>query len=160
MNIFLDEHTSVLMALNTYEVEYLLIGGYAVVIYGYDRTTGDMDIWLNPTNDNKHKIIQAFESLGYDKESLSQLGGFDFTEAILFMLGTPPEKMEFMTRLSLIQFDESYANREVCELEDGFYIQVISLHDLILSKINTGRTKDQADVEELQKIQNFINKDS
>jgi hypothetical protein len=158
MNIFYHDHTIILRAFNEYEVEYLLIGGYAVIYHGYPRTTGDMDIWLKPDNENKSKIIQAFVSLGYDEQSIQHLHTYDFTEAVIFHLGIEPEKVEFLTKVSLLNFDEAYARRQNFEMEENFIIPFLTIQDLILSKINTGRAKDAADVEELQKIQRFKEK--
>ena len=53
INIFLPEHVEILKAFNQNQVDYLLVIGYAVIYHGYERTTGDMDIWLKPTNENK-----------------------------------------------------------------------------------------------------------
>ncbi|MBL0025627.1 MAG: DUF6036 family nucleotidyltransferase [Saprospiraceae bacterium] len=154
MNIFLPDHTEILKAFNDHEVEYILIGGYAVIFHGYDRTTGDMDIWLKPDNENKLKIIVALGEVGYDDESLDELNNFDFTTAVMFYLGLEPQKIEFITKLSLLNFDESNARKTFCHIDDEFKVPVLHFNDLILSKFNTGRTKDKADIEELQKIKN------
>ena len=153
MNIFLPEHTEILKALNHHEAEYLLIGGYAVIFHGYDRTTGDMDIWLKPDNKNKIKIIAALREIGFDDESLDHLNNYDFTTTVMFYLGLEPQKIEFITKLSLLDFDESNAKKKFCVIDDEFKIPVLHFNDLVLSKFNTGRIKDQADIEELQKIE-------
>jgi RHS repeat-associated protein len=73
MNI-LDEFTlSVLKALNSAKVEYLIVGGYAVNSHGYKRTTGDIDIWLRPSNENKVKVLAAFRALNIDEDILIEL---------------------------------------------------------------------------------------
>jgi hypothetical protein len=53
----LDEHKAILLQLLKYKVDFMLIGGYAVIYHGYGRTTGDMDIWLKPDNENRDKLI-------------------------------------------------------------------------------------------------------
>ncbi len=151
-NIFLDEHTVILKAFNECQVDYLLIGGYAVIYHGYDRTTGDMDIWLRPSNENKSKVIKAFRQLGYDNQSLEELNKYNFSDVVLFYLGVEPQKMEFLTKISLVDFDESNKRKELCHIDDEFIVPIIHYDDLVLSKINTGRTKDKADIEELQKL--------
>ncbi|MFZ1704597.1 MAG: hypothetical protein WAT79_09640 [Saprospiraceae bacterium] len=60
--------------------------------------------------------------------------------------------MEFMTRVSLVDFDTAYGRKIICKVEDGFIIPFIHLDDLVLTKMNTGRMKDKADIEELQKV--------
>lgn len=131
----------------------MLIGGYAVIAHGYDRTTGDMDIWLKPDNNNKLKLIEAFKSLGYEKESLLDLSRSDFDDVVKFFLGVEPFKVDFTNKISFVSFDEAYKNKIVCKLEDDFSIPIININELVLSKIYTGELKDQADIEELQKIQ-------
>lgn len=152
MNIFYSDHLEILRAFNKYEVAYLLIGGYAVIYHGYPRTTGDMDIWLKPDNNNKEKLLKAFIELGYDESSIDYLNELDFTTAIIFHLGIEPEKMEFLTKVSMIDFNDAYARRQISEIEQGLLIPFLHINDLILSKINTNRLKDAADVEELQKV--------
>lgn len=61
-----------ILALNQEKVEYLLVGGYAVIFHGYNRTTGDLDIWINPTPDNYNKLVKAFSVFG--------MSLFDMTE--------------------------------------------------------------------------------
>ncbi|MEL6717672.1 MAG: hypothetical protein AAFO82_07160 [Bacteroidota bacterium] len=63
-NIFNTDFQDFLNALNKNEVEYILIGGYAVILYGYRRTTGDLDIWVNRTEENYDKIVNAFHDFG------------------------------------------------------------------------------------------------
>ena len=70
MNIFFKEHHEILAALLKHRVNFMLIGGYAVNYYGYHRTTGDMDIWLEPSNENKEMLLQAFTALGFDDEGI------------------------------------------------------------------------------------------
>lgn len=70
----------------------------------------------------------------------------------MFYLGIEPTKMEFMTKVSLVDFNKAYLNKVECQLEKDFKIPVININDLVLTKINTGRLKDKADIEELQKI--------
>jgi len=60
VNIFNEDFQDFLKALNANEVEYMLIGGYAVIAHGYHRTTGDMDIWVNKTSENYQKLLSAF----------------------------------------------------------------------------------------------------
>jgi hypothetical protein len=154
LNIFLPEHTLILQTFNEYQVDYLLIGGYAVIIHGYDRSTGDMDIWLRPDNSNKTKIMKAFNALGYDAEGLNELSSYNFEEIVMFFLGIEPYKVDFINKISLVNFDTAYIDKVYYEIDDDLKIPVISLNDLVLSKMNTGRLKDAADIEELQKIKN------
>ncbi len=63
-NIFNDDFKDFIKALNNNKVEYILVGGYAVILHGYNRTTGDMDIWVNQTKENYQKIVKSFHEFG------------------------------------------------------------------------------------------------
>jgi predicted nucleotidyltransferase len=157
MNIFLDDHQEMIRLLIESQVEFLLIGGYAVVYHGYKRTTGDMDLWIKPTNENKEKIIKARESAAYENDDLNILNKKDFTNHTMFSVGSEPQKIDFLNHINQVSFEEAYQNKVVFEF-DGLQLPVINVRELILSKMNTGRKKDEADIEELQKIINY-NKD-
>ncbi|MBK9983462.1 MAG: nucleotidyltransferase [Saprospiraceae bacterium] len=156
MNILLNEHQEILGHLIQNHVEFLLIGGYAVIYHGYNRSTGDMDLWLNPTNENRDKIINALTASGFETEDLETLSNVDFTKHFAFSIGIEPQKIDFITYINQVSFDEAYRNKVMYSFEN-MQIPVINIRELILSKINTGRKKDEADVEELQKRMN-INK--
>lgn len=70
MNILLEEHQEIIKVLLKHHVDFILIGGLAVIYHGYGRTTGDMDLWIKPTNENKHKLLNALSEAGYDKTDM------------------------------------------------------------------------------------------
>ncbi len=152
MNIFFEEHEEILQLLNKHQVEYLLIGGYAVHYYGYHRMTGDMDLWIGSDKDNIRRLQDAFREGGFEEEDLAYLDTVDFTQPVVFWVGTEPQRIDFITRVNLVEFEEAYARKEVCKLENGLILNIVQYRDLVLMKMNTGRTKDKADIEELQKV--------
>jgi hypothetical protein len=152
MNIFFDEHLIILKSLLKNEVEFMLVGGYAVIHYGYRRTTGDMDLWVKPDNNTKTKLIKALSDLGFESEDLMQVGSLDFTKHLVFSLGEEPQKVDFLTYLNMVQWEEAWKDRVVSDIEN-LKIPILHLNHLVLSKINNNRLKDNLDVEELQKIQ-------
>ena len=133
------------------QVDFLLVGGYAVVYHGYVRFTGDMDVWLRPTNENKEKFVRAMAPIGIHPDDLAHIKALDFTNVIVFHFGDPPERLDFLTRMVGIDFDKAYSRRVFLSLK-GRQIPVLHLDDLIVNKILSDRPKDRADVEELQKI--------
>ena len=151
MNIFLDDHQEILKVFLQHHVSFLLIGGYAVIFHGYNRTTGDMDLWIAPTNENKEKVITALKKSGYEEDDLDKLAEMDFTKHLTFSIGQEPQKIDFINYINQVSFDQAYNSKVEFDFE-GLHIPVISSKDLVLTKINTGRKKDEADVEELQKI--------
>ena len=151
INIFFDNHQKLLASLLKNQVEFIVIGGYSVIFHGYMRTTGDMDIWLKPDNQNKEKLKAALKEFGIEKSALAPLDKVDFTEALAFHIDKEPERIDFLTKVNLVSFEEANTMRVISEI-DGMSIPFLHLNHLILSKMNTGRTKDMADIEELQKI--------
>ena len=85
---------------------------------------------------------------------IQKIANLDFTSTLVFAMGEEPEKAEFLTQISLVNFDEANKRKIIAEI-DGLAIPFLHLDDLIQSKINTGRLKDKADIEELQKIQSL-----
>lgn len=103
MNIFIDEHIQVLQALLRNEVSFMLIGGYAVIHYGYGRTTGDMDIWLQLGPENKNKLLKALAEFGIETDDLEQLEAMDFSEPMpVFFIGEAPRRIDFITAVNNI----------------------------------------------------------
>lgn len=152
MNILFSEHRDVLKVLDSFHVEYLLIGGYAVITHGYGRTTGDMDLWLKPDNQNRDKLCLALKKLELDTKSIVTMSQSDFTKPLVFSMGEAPQKIDFITHVNLVEFNKAYQNHIKTEI-DGLILRVVNLDDLVLMKMNTGRIKDAADIEELQRIQ-------
>jgi len=73
MNILLEPHKQLLRSLIEFKVDFILIGGYAVNFHGYNRVTGDMDVWLKPDNENREKFISYLKAEGFEKESLNRI---------------------------------------------------------------------------------------
>lgn len=73
MNILIEEHKQFIIQLLESKVEFILIGGYAVIFHGYGRTTGDMDLWLKPENSNRDKLISVLNEMGILKEDIDKL---------------------------------------------------------------------------------------
>jgi hypothetical protein len=151
MDIFLPEHKEFLLELLNSEVEFILIGGYAVNFHGYVRATGDMDIFLKPDNENKSKLQSMLEKRGTNKEDIKNLGQMDFTKPNVFFMGIKPKRIDFLTRINNVDYESANQRRVMLPLKDKM-IPVLHLDDLILSKITSGRNKDITDIEELQKV--------
>ena len=158
MKIFDDYTLEILQTLNLYEVEYLIVGGYAVNFHGYRRTTGDIDLWIKPDNDNKTRIISALRKMEIDKIVLEKLESFDFTQPLVFSDGEEPFKIDFITVISNVKFEDAWKKRIITDT-DGIKISYIDFNNLILSKFTTERLKDKADIEELQKIKKLKRKE-
>ena len=152
MNIFFEEHRKVIADMLDEGVSFILIGGYAVNYHGYNRTTGDMDIWLKPDNDNKARVVVALKKSDIDPEDIQEILKLDFTHALVFSAWENPYKIDFLTRVSGVTFEEADEGKIVADIE-GLLIPVINLNHLVLTKMTTGRTQDKNDIEKLQQVQ-------
>lgn len=137
-----------LKLLNSEKVEWLLIGGYAVALYGYIRPTKDIDVWISIAPGNLPRVIAVFEKFGIPRGSLKPES---FTgEQTVFRMGLPPNRLEVITRIAGVEFTDCYARRSTMEV-DGIEVGVIDFEDLRKNKSSTGRAKDLADVDTLDK---------
>jgi hypothetical protein len=135
-----------LKSLNAHEVEYLLIGGYAVNYHGYPRATADMDIWVAVHPANADRIVAALREFGFDLPDLS--AELFLKEWRIVRLGMPPFRIEIATTISGVVFVECYAER-VEDTLDGVPVTLINLKHLKLNKKASGRHQDLADLEHL-----------
>ncbi|HMJ08895.1 MAG TPA: nucleotidyltransferase [Pyrinomonadaceae bacterium] len=147
-----QDFKELLRSLNSNKVNYLLIGGYAVIIHGYPRFTSDMDIVIGSDATNISRCITALNDFGFGQTSL---GPELFSEPdSLVRMGVEPIKIEILNYLKGLDFAEAYDRRITFRIED-IEIAVISLADLITNKAAVGRLKDRLDVEEL-KDRNYL----
>lgn len=157
MDILLEQNKNLLSELGKSGIEFLLVGGYAVNYHGYSRYTGDMDLWIKPTNNNRDKLLDLLIKLGFDETRINQLRKVDFTVPYVFSIWETPFKTDFITHLNVISFDKAYENKVIAVLE-GVTVPIVHLNDLVISKLTSDRLKDKLDVEELQKVQKYIKK--
>jgi predicted nucleotidyltransferase len=151
MNIFLESHKNLLERLIKANVKFLIIGGYAVNYYGYNRTTGDLDIWIKPDNFNKKKLIHVLAEFGFSKDGLQILNRSNFEDVFVFHIWEKPFRVDFLTHISGIDFEKAFDAKEMVLIQ-GLELPMIDFEHLVLSKMITNRLRDKADVEELQKI--------
>jgi hypothetical protein len=135
-----------LQSLNAKGVRYLVVGGYAVAYHGYARPTGDLDVWIAAGGDNLSRVVSALREFGFDMPEVSE-DLFAGPDAIV-RFGYPPLRIELMTSLSGVTFDECYAERTT-DVLDGVEVSIIDLAHPKLSKRAAGRLKDLADLEHL-----------
>ena len=137
-----------LKLLNSKQVEYLLIGGYAVGYYGYPRATADIDIWIAVNAANANRVAGVIrEFFGSEVEGATP--ELFLQENRIARMGVPPFRIEILTTISGVGFDECYAER-VADKIDGVDVNVISLKHLKANKRASGRLKDLNDLEHLE----------
>lgn len=150
-----DNFEEILAAFNKHGVNYLIAGGYAVIFHGYGRTTGDLDIWVKPSEENKKKIIAAFNMLGYPTELEKHLQKADFTKPFAVKLGKEPLEVDVFTAITGVKYEDAELKSIPYKFSSKLDARFIHLHDLLVNKMLTGRMKDKADVEELHRINTY-----
>ena len=132
--------------LNAHEVEYLVVGGYALAFHGAPRFTGDIDLFVKPDAQNAKRVLSALDEFGFGSLNLSQA---DFTSPDnVIQLGVPPVRVDIMTSLTGIPWDKARAGRTPGSYS-GITVHFIGREDLIANKHALGRKKDLADLEAL-----------
>ena len=127
-------------------VQYLLVGGYAVGYYGYPRTTGDMDIWVAIHPKNAQQIVASLQEFGFDSPDLTT--ELFLQEKSMVRMGVPPIRIEILTTISGVRFEECFAEK-VVDMLDGVEVNLINLKHLKENKKASGRFKDLDDLEHI-----------
>jgi hypothetical protein len=134
--------------LGSEDVQYLIVGGYAVALHGFPRYTGDIDFFVAINPANAEKLLRVFSRFGFGEIGLTSQ---DFLEEnFIVEIGREPRKIQVLTGIDGISFAESYSRRVELE-DDGLKLPFIGKSDLIRNKIASGRPKDLIDVGELEK---------
>jgi len=158
MNIFQEEHTEILKVLNKHGVNFILIGGVAVNYYGFSRPTGDLDVWLQPSDENKKKLIPALIELEIVEEDIKTINSTDFSEAVVFHIGTtPPFVIDFLTKIVGVNWEEAWAMKAE-ETIEGIAVSFLHLNHLKVNKLISGRPKDHEDIRQLIRIEELRKK--
>jgi hypothetical protein len=128
--------------LSTEGVDYLLVGAYALAAHGLPRATGDMDIWVRPTPENAKRVLRALGAYGAPVRDLTT---DDLTRSdTVFQVGVAPGRIDILTGLTGLTFEEAWAARIVVVVE-GRSVPVIGHDALVRNKEATGRPRDLAD---------------
>ena len=148
-DLFNEHFRDFIQALNEQQVEYVLVGGMAVILHGYVRTTGDMDIWVNKTKFNYQKLVKAYRQFGMPLFDMTE-SAFLSDQYDVWSIGAPPVKIEVMTAVKGLNFNETFETAQVYE-ERGLRIRFINVDHLIKAKKASGRFRDLDDIEQLTK---------
>jgi len=139
---FLD----LLRAFIDHNVRFLVVGAYALGVHGRPRATGDLDVWIEPTPENASGLVRALQQFG---APMGQVTADDFSKpGIVFQMGLPPLRIDVLTELSGLTFDEAWPSRTQAEF-GPVTVDVIGRDAFIKNKRATGRAKDLGDIEAL-----------
>lgn len=139
---------------NRHQVRMLMVGGGAVNFHGYQRHSADVDFWIETTDENFKKLVLVFNEMGFEIEDFP-LAVKQKQQNISIKFSPLDLDLELTTNFSVNKsFSEAYYDSEVSEVNDNKYLRwnVISLEDLITSKIKANRPKDLLDIQQLREI--------
>ena len=138
--------SELLRSLNARDVRYLVIGGYAVAYHGHPRTTGDIGIWVEQSETNALRVVEALDAFGFSVPALKP--DLFLQDNQIIRMGRPPLRAEVLTSASGVEFAACYERRVRGEMGD-VEASLISLDDLKENKRASGRHKDLDDLERL-----------
>ena len=142
-------------------LRYLLIGGYAVNYYGYNRHTADMDIWLSPDNVNRQAFINTLLCMNYSKEDVDSLRDEDFTVPFVGTIGSADAAVDFLTFVHRsISYIEAEKQKKVFEIQPGVLLNIVPYEILKEMKLRSQREKDLFDIARLEEIRSQQNPDN
>ena len=134
-------------SLNKNRVRYLIVGGYAVAFHGYPRYTKDMDIWIWLDPENADRLVKALDDFGFASLGLQK---DDFlTPGEVIQLGYPPNRIDLITSLEGVNFENCYASKLEISMDD-VPVNFIDLKNLRKNKKAAGRPQDLADLSNLR----------
>jgi hypothetical protein len=150
-NLFNPDFRDFIAAMNEQQVKYMLVGGFSVILHGYSRTTGDMDIWVEQSSDNYQKIKTAFQQFGMPVFDMTEKNFLFHPAWDVFTFGVPPVAIDIITKIENLDFEKCFEKSVFFE-EDSLIIRVIHKNNLIEAKRNAGRYKDLDDLQNLEAI--------
>lgn len=143
-----EDYKEMLESLLGEKVKFILVGAYALAAHGFPRATGDMDIWVKPHDENSKKVYKALAKFG---APISEIREDEFSQpGLIFQIGVVPRRIDIITKISGVEFDEADADKIVVNIEE-LKIPVLSIDLLIKNKMATGREKDLLDAKLLKK---------
>jgi hypothetical protein len=129
---------------------FLVVGAHAMAAHGVPRATGDLDIWVRPDPENANKVWRALIDFGTPMEAL-QFSLTDLTiPGTVFQIGLPPRRVDILTDIDGITFDQAWPSRTVERVGD-LEVPFLGRQALLQNKKASGRPKDLADVEMLER---------
>lgn len=152
MDVFDDELLNFWRTLNQYGVAYIMVGGVATNLNGYQRATVDIDVWINDTIDNRRKFREAFKQYsGLDLPMFETMQMVPGWTNFNLNNGYPLDLMTSMKGLENVSFEECHGLASIAEIEN-VSVPFLHINHLIANKRAVNRPKDQTDVIYLEKI--------
>jgi hypothetical protein len=142
-----QDFVDLLRAFVAHDVRFLIVGAYALALYGRPRATGDMDVWVDATPENAPRVMQALAAFG---APMTGIEAADFAvPGVVYQIGVAPGRIDILTQLTGLTFDEAWPDR-MHHPFGGVDVDFIGRESFIRNKRATGRAKDLGDIEGLE----------
>ena len=143
-----------LRLLSELEVEYLIVGGFAVMKYGEPRYTEDLDVWVRNSVQNLAHVVEALGKFETSPDHNRINAGTE--KPLFYQIGVARARIDILTEITGIEFSDAWSKRVASTLF-GVPVHFISLDDLVTNKQALGRTGDLKDLKRNQKSTNLLN---
>ena len=142
-----QDFVDLLRAFAAHDVRFLIVGAYALALHGRPRATGDLDVWIDATPENASRVLAALADFG---APMDQVNEDDFSRpGIVYEIGVAPGRVDILTQLTGITFDEAWRGR-VRHAFGDWEADFIGRQDFLRNKRATGRAKDLGDIEGME----------
>ncbi len=149
-NLFNPDFQDFVESLRKRDVRYVLVGGYSVILHGYNRTTGDMDILVEKSVENYTQLSKAFYDFGMSVFDMTADNFLNNPAFDVFTFGRPPVAIDILTAMKGVTFEEAFSQASEVDV-DGLIVRLINYNHLIRAKEAAGRARDLNDIEQLKK---------
>ncbi len=140
-------YKELLQLLNEFEVEYLIVGGFAVMKYGEPRYTKDLDVWVHNSAQNSLRLVEALKKFGAPIEHDGITAGTFTEKQIVYQIGVAPVRIDILTEITGVEFSKAWEER-VAGTFFGIPAHFISINDLMANKQALGRSSDLKDLKQ------------
>lgn len=138
-------------ALQAAQVDFVIVGAFAVAAHGFPRATGDIDFFVRPSKENAPRVVAALEAFGAPLASAGVTAADFERPGTVYQIGIAPRRIDVITEISGVSFDQASANKVTREVEGRSY-PFIGRAELLKNKRATGRAKDLFDADALDKL--------
>src|SRR5258708_2875036 len=140
-------YRELLQLLNEFDVEYLIVGGYAVMKYGEPRYTKDLDVWVYNSPQNSLRVVGALKKFGAPLDFDGITAETFSQKQVVYQIGIAPVRVDILTEITGVEFPDAWEKR-VASTFFGVPVNFISLDDLVANKQALGRSSDLKDLKQ------------
>jgi hypothetical protein len=146
----IEDFRDILEQLVAAQAQFLVVGAHALAVHGVPRATADLDVWVRPDPENAKRVVDALARFGAPLDALG-ISEHDFVRLdVVAQFGLPPYRVDLMTSISGVDFDAAWGARIEGTVE-GVRVPVLGLEAFVQNKRTSGRKKDLADLESLDR---------